>query len=90
MGSGTRSPEANHVYAVLYVIYYIAVLRNQFYPFLAQSDPKLLIFGLLPFLLFMVAEVMEILLVPTHLTKRLASFTGLNFEIAYILRWNEE
>ena len=70
---------------VLYVIYYVVVLRNQFYPFLAQSDPKLLIFGLLPFLLFMVAEVMEILLVPTHLTKRLASFTGLNFEIAYIL-----
>jgi pimeloyl-ACP methyl ester carboxylesterase len=41
--------------------------------------------GLLPFLLFLVAELMEILLIPTHLTKRLASFTGLSFEIAYIL-----
>ena len=70
---------------VLYTVYYFAVLRSQFYPFLAESNPKLLIFGLLPFLVFMVAELMEILLIPTHLTKRIASFTGLSFELAYIL-----
>lgn len=70
---------------VLYIVYYLAVLRAQFYPFLAESNPKMLVFGLLPFLVFMVAELMEILLIPTHLTKRVASFTGLSFEIAYAL-----
>ena len=69
---------------ILYIVYFEAVLKKLFHP-LMQGDRTALIAGLVAFLIFVLAEIVEVSLIPNHITKGLASFTGLPWEIAYVV-----
>lgn len=70
---------------VLYIIYYFTVLRKQFYALCVGGDRTELTAALGPFLIFIVLEIIQIMIIPTHLTKRLASFAGVPWEVSYAI-----
>ena len=70
---------------VLYIVYYFTVLRKQFYALCVGGDRTELVGAMAPFLIFIIMEVIQIVMIPTYLTKRLASFEGLQWEVAYVI-----
>lgn len=69
---------------LLYIIYFELVLKKRFYP-LMRGDRIAMLSGLLAFLLFVLPQILMVTLVPTRITKGLASFHGIPWEIAYAI-----
>ena len=69
---------------VLYAVYFELVLKKQFYP-LMQQEKGMLLFALIPFLMFTIIEGVELTLVPLKVTEGYAHFQGIPWEIGYVL-----
>ena len=69
---------------LLYFVYFELLLKKRFYP-LMRGDKTAMICGLLAFLLFILPQILLVTLVPNRITKGLASFTGLPWEVAYAI-----
>ena len=86
---------------ILYIVFFEVVLKKQFYYFMKDNpartegdEENLLTSGpnygsylaaLLPFLVFLLGEAVLITWIPNRITKGLAPFLGLPWEIAYVL-----
>ena len=69
---------------ILYAAYFEFVLKKQFYPMMQQEKGALL-YALIPFLMFTIIEGVELTLVPLKVTEGYAHFTGIPWELAYVL-----
>ena len=69
---------------LLYVIYFEAVLKKRFRT-LMQTDRTALVASLVAFLLFMLVQFVAIALIPNRITKGLSTFTGIPWELAYLI-----
>ena len=69
---------------ILYTVLFELVLKKMYYP-LMQGDRNMLIYSLLPLGFGVFFQILEITFIPMHITKGVASFVGIPWEIAYVV-----